>query len=247
MAGWMAHDSGRDNQASAHFDRAWELSQIVDAVELRADVAAAKAHLDLHFRRSDRAVEMAQAGRAHLARGARHPGLEARLSAMEARGLAVLGRRVESARMLSRAEAFLGRRDGDASPWVAPFDEASLASEMTHGLRAAADFAAARRAAERVLLLRDGGRLRSRALAQLALAAILLDQPHPDPVESAAYCLQVVEGTATVASSRVGRELRELRRRLQPHRAVRAIAECLDHVDAALAQRRALYDLTGGS
>lgn len=246
MAGWMAHDSGRDADAARHFDRAWELAHVGDAVELRADVATAKAHLELHLGRAADAVETARAGRSQLARGRRHLGLEARLSAMEARGLAAQGRRAESARTLHQAAAALSTHDGDTTPWVALFDEAALASETARGLHAAGDLAAAREAADRVLALRQADRPRSRALAQLSLASILLDQQKPNPVEAASLCLRVIEGTATVASARIGRELRSLLRRLDSYRSVREVADCLAYLEAVVAQRRALYELAGG-
>lgn len=228
MAGWMAHDSGRDDMARAHLDRAWELARVGRDAELQGDVAAARAHLDLHAGDPAAAIAIARHGRSVLARGPRHPGLVARLYAMEARGHAALGRGRQAARLFLHAEAALGAQNGDSSPWVPPFDEGSLASETARGLHLAGDFVGARRAAERVLELRQGDRARSRAFALLSLAQTLLCQRRPDPVEACALARRVVDEAAAVASARIGQQLREIQQLLGPHRHVATVAEYLE-------------------
>jgi transcriptional regulator with XRE-family HTH domain len=228
MAGWMAHDSGRDDLARAHFDRAWDLAQAGQSATLRGDVAAAQAHLDLHAGQPAAALASARRGLAELVRGPHHAGLEARLYAMEARGLAELGRRSQSARLFLRAETALTGRVDEPTEWVAPFDEASLASETAHGLFAAGDYVGARRSAERVIELRQGDRARSRAFALLSLAQTLLSQPRPEFLEASALAKRVAEEAGTVASVRIGRQLQEIRRLLEPHRGIAEIAEFLE-------------------
>jgi hypothetical protein len=228
MAGWMAHDCGREDMARAHFDRAWELAQVAQAAELQGGVAAARAHLDLYVGDSAGAVATARHGRSLLARGPRHPGLVARLYAMEARGHAALGRGRQAARLFVQAEVTLGAQNGDTSPWVSPFDEASLASEAARGLHAARDFLGARRAAERVLELRRGDRARSRAFAMLSLAQTLLCQPRPELVEACSLARRVADEAAAVASARIGQQLHEIHRLLEPHRHVAMVAEYLE-------------------
>jgi transcriptional regulator with XRE-family HTH domain len=236
MAGWMAHDSGDDKMAQTHFDRAWQLVLVVNAPDLRGGIAAARSHLELHLGRPANALEIARQGRQRLAVGVRHPGLLSRLYAMEGRGLAALGRRRESIRTFNEAEGALAGRDGcgEGSSWVAPFDEASLAGEMSQGLQAIGDFSAARRAAERVIELRQRDRARSRAFAQLSLAKILLTQPRPEPVHACALALEVIEEAATVASARIGHQLRRVGDMLESHRSIREVSEALGHVETGL-------------
>jgi transcriptional regulator with XRE-family HTH domain len=228
MAGWMAHDSGRDEMARAHFDRAWELAQAGQAVELLGDIAAARAHLDLHLGRPASAIAMARRGRAEIARAAYHPALVARLYAMEARGHAALGRGQEAARLFGYAENALGGRESDASAWVAPFDEASLASEVARGLHVVGDFIRARRAAERVIELRQDDRARSRAFAFLSIAQTLLCQPRPELLEACALARRVADQAAPIASTRVSQQLQEVRLLLEPHRPIPEISEFLE-------------------
>jgi hypothetical protein len=228
MAGWMAHDSGRDEVARAHFDRAWELAHAGQAVELLGDIAAARAHLELHLASPAAAIAMARRGRAEIARAAHHPALVARLYAMEARGHAALGRGQEAARLFSHAENALGGRESDASAWVAPFDEASLASEVARGLRVVGDFMNARRAAERVIELREDDRARSRAFAFLSLAQTLLCQPRPELLEACALARRVADQAASVASVRISQQLQEVRLLLEPHRPVPEIGQFLE-------------------
>jgi transcriptional regulator with XRE-family HTH domain len=233
MAGWMAHDTGRDTTARAHFDRAWLLAQVGNAKESQGDIAAARAHLELHLGDPQEAVRTARKGRADLAGRPRHPGLLARLHAMEARGLAVLGGpKHECVRLLHAAEVVLGHPADEPSPWTAPFDEASLASEAAWTLHSIRDFSAARRAAERVIELRQRDRARSRAFAQLALALILISQPRPEPIEACAVGLKVIEESAAVSSVRINRHLMQLRRKLERYRMIRDVAEFLLVFDA---------------
>jgi hypothetical protein len=147
---------------------------------------------------------------------------------MEARGHAALGRGQEAARLFGHAENALGGRERDVSAWVAPFDEASLASEVARGLHAVGDFMPARRAAERVIELRQDDRARSRAFAFLSLAQTLLCQPRPELLEACALARRVAGRSASIASARISQQLRDVRLLLEPHRPIPEIGEFLE-------------------
>ncbi|MCX4573472.1 hypothetical protein OHB41_09820 [Streptomyces sp. NBC_01571] len=108
MAAWMAHDAGRDDMASGHFDRALRLAQSLTDVTAGANVLAGMSHLALQTDQIDAAAELARSGLARLATGSPVPTLAARLYAMEARALAQLNAEREAQRKLDSAREALG-------------------------------------------------------------------------------------------------------------------------------------------
>ncbi len=236
MAGWMAHDAGRDALAGQHFDRALGLAALGGDQQLGAQVLTSQSHLALHLREPEQAMALARAGQAKLEVGPGNPELAARLLAMEARALAGVGEATACARTLGRAEAALsGGFSQAASPWVSRFDEASLASEAARCLRQLGDLDAARRHAERVVALRSGGRARSRAFGQLILAGVLVEQHELDG--ACAVGCEIVGGTQALGSVLVVQQLDGLRGLLEPYRSVRVVAEFLDYLRGALRER----------
>lgn len=220
MAGWMAYEAGRGDESRSHFERAWDLAHGAHAPQIQADVAAGKAHLELQLGDPGAAINSARQGRECLAKAPTVPGLLARLHLMQARGEAALGCTRECVLSLTHAECAMAASDGEASPWVAPFDEASLAGEMALALYQVGDYPGALRESERVLELRSADRARSRAFAQLSLARTLLSQQRPDPIRASAVAHQVLEVVGAVASSRIRKELQQLQRLIQPYQSV---------------------------
>jgi ADP-ribose pyrophosphatase YjhB (NUDIX family)/transcriptional regulator with XRE-family HTH domain len=229
MAGWMAHDGGQDLLARQHFDRAMHLSELGGDRQLGAHVRTSLSHLQHHLGEPQEAIRFARDGQRKLGDRRGNPELAARLLAMEARGRAALGESAECARILIDAEKMLGHELIEApSPWVSRFDEASLASEAARCLRQLGDLQAARRQAERVVALRSEERARSRAFGQLTLATILVEQGELDTACAVGY--QAVDGTRAVGSFLVIQQLYDVRRLLEPHRSVRAVAEFLAYL-----------------
>ena len=85
MAGWMAHDAGRDDRAYSHFLRAFHLSKAGQDRQLGVHVLASLSHLAHHRADPHGAIRFAQAGESALAASPRNPELAARLLAMRAR------------------------------------------------------------------------------------------------------------------------------------------------------------------
>ncbi|HZV50602.1 MAG TPA: helix-turn-helix transcriptional regulator [Candidatus Dormibacteraeota bacterium] len=243
MAGWMAHDAGRQSVAATHFEQAGHLARAGDVEDLAGDIDAAQAHLALYLGKPADALAIAERGRQHASRAPRHSGLVARLLAMEACAAAALGRKVEAVRLLHRSESELGRAEDDPSPLVSPYDEASLASEMARCLYLLGDHVAARQAAEHVLALRPSDRTRSRAFAQLSLALIAMAGPQPDVVEASTIGIEVLGASMALASVRVLHQLDELHRLLTPHRAVHEVADFLQRLEATLPRMKITYQL----
>lgn len=104
MAGWMAHDTGHNQRASAHFAKALSLAKAGEDQALGANIMASMSHLALQTGHPDKAMSLAGAGRDHVTGGPRVPTLVARLHAMEARALAQLGNGDGARRALAEAQ-----------------------------------------------------------------------------------------------------------------------------------------------
>src|SRR5262249_26081564 len=88
MAGWMAHDAGRDQTAEQHFARSLDLVKIGGDRQLGVHVLASMSNLAHHRGRPADAIQLARRGQEALSRGPQQSELEARLLAMQARGFA---------------------------------------------------------------------------------------------------------------------------------------------------------------
>jgi hypothetical protein len=115
-----------------------------------------------------------------------------------------------------------------ASPWVSPFDRASLASEASQCMQQLQQLPAARQQSEQVISLRSSSHARSRAFGQLRLASILVSQgeiEHACAVSDAALA-----SSDRLSSGRVTELLYSLHAQLTPH----ASAPDAEHVVQAL-------------
>jgi 8-oxo-dGTP pyrophosphatase MutT (NUDIX family) len=214
----MAHDAGRDASAKRHFGRALALVQIGGDHQLTAHILGSMSHLASYLGAPDEAVALARQGQAALHAGPANPALEARMFALEARGVA--GKDPadpsECARLLLRAEQALEDIPAaSVSTWVSHFDEGSLASETTRCLRQLGDLEQARQQAERIISLRPGHRTRSRAFGQLALASVLIAQQEPD--RACEIASDVLDATQSLGSYLVISQLIQLQRQLEPY------------------------------
>ena len=241
MAGWMAHDAGQDAAAWQHFHRSHQLASVGNDLQLDVHILASLSHLAHHVGRTDDAIQFAQRGRDLLAGGPRLPELEARLLAMQARGLAALQQPKESAQLLIQAEQALTLSPvEEPSPWVSRFDEGSLASEAARCLRQLGHLRQAQEQAERIIALRPGDRTRSRAFGQLLLVTVLVAQGKPD--EACALAQAVLEATQQLGSYLVISQLLDLKQLLEPYRASsKAVAALLPSLEEALRERLWLY------
>ena len=209
IAGWMAHDSGKDLQAQRHFDQAFRLASASGNAALAGNVCASMSHLAGQLGQADDAVRIAEEGlrRAMLADGTTR--LTARLHAMKARGLALSDDHRGCTGALEQATEVL-TAVGEETPaeWIAGFDQASLASEAALCLRKLGRLREAEEYARLVIRLRSDDRVRSRAFGQLILARVLLETGR---VEEAAEVGQMTcEVAPNLTSARVRTQLERL-------------------------------------
>ena len=241
MAGWMAHDAGRDASARQHFTQALHLTTVGDDAQLRVHILASMSHLALHQGQPEQAIRYTRQGQEALG-AVSVPGVAAQLLAMEARGLATLPQPELGAcgRALLQAEHVLDKEPGEQpSPWISRFDEGSLASEAARCLRQLGQLNAAARQAERIIELRPGSHARSRAFGQLLLASVLIAQGEPE--QACALAQQVLDATQPLSSYLVLQQLHELAGLLGPFQANRHVAIFVAGLNDALRQRLSLY------
>lgn len=237
MAGWMAHDCGHDRLAQQHFERASVMAVAGRDRQLAAHIFGSLSHLSHHLRRPKAAIAYARQGQKQLTVFGRHPGLEARLLALQARGHAATGDSAACLDDLRRTERVLASSPaGTASPWASSYDEASLAVDTARCLHQIGHFGAARTQVEQVIRLRPPDRVRSRALAQLILVSILIAQHRPE--EACGVARQALDATTTLGSVQVFRQLEALGDRLESYRGSRPVDDFVRCLRAELTARR---------
>ncbi|MBC7269994.1 MAG: helix-turn-helix transcriptional regulator [Dietzia sp.] len=242
MAGWMAHDGGRDSDAVGHFGRALALAQTGGDLPLAAHVAASLSHIVLQGDDAPGAARWAQTGLNLAGRGPRIPVLASRLHTMQARAMAAGNQNTAAHRALDQA-----RRDFDASadnrhPWLSPFDLGRLASEAALVLVDLGEYDEALAAAEEAVALRDDGRARSLALARITLAHIHVRRGDLDAALDVGHDLLAT--SPTLGSVRVVQQLDDVRALLEPHRSHGPVREYLVRFgDARRARMLLLADL----
>jgi tetratricopeptide (TPR) repeat protein len=223
--------------AEQHFQRALGRAQIGRDSHLGADICASLSHLAHHAKRPDRAMAYARQGHAQLESGSPHPGLEARLLAMQARSHAVDRDHDRCIEQLRHAERVLATAPSVApSPWASTFDDASLAAEAARCLRHLGQLGAARRQAAKVVALRPPERIRSRAFAQLMLVSILIAQGRPD--EACAIAHEVLSQTRALGSMLVVQQLETLGHQLAPFERNTNVAAFIAVLHDELRERR---------
>ncbi|MCT9931454.1 hypothetical protein N5079_14635 [Planotetraspora sp. A-T 1434] len=243
MAGWMAHDAGRDDTAGRHFSRALDLVAVGGDRQLEAHILGSMSHLAQHRGRATDAVRLARRG-TEMLRSTRTSAaaMEARLLTMAARSFASLGDSTQCASLLLQAERTL-EREQRPSPWIGPFDEGSLALDAARSMLALGRLGEARQQSDRAVALRSGDRTRSRALAQLVLAKVLLAEGSPE--EACGVTKSVIDDTCSLSSLVVTRQLADLQVLLAAYRGEEIVADFLAALDEALKERRWLYQWGG--
>ncbi|MGW7517826.1 hypothetical protein ACWGJ2_19785 [Streptomyces sp. NPDC054796] len=248
MAGWMAHDAGLDEVASSHFSRALRLGQSVADTSVAANIKIGMSHLALQSSRAGEAAELARSGIDDMASAPPMPVLSARLCAMQARALGQMGEASGARRALEGAEEYLRAGEPSAAPsWVAPFDEAALASESASTLLDLGLLSQAEQEAERALSLRDATRARSRAFGQMTLAQVLIARGQVDAACTVGH--EVLGACQSLGSHRISRRMTELGASLAPFgdsRSVRALVDRMAEVEGHRTLLLASLTLPGG-
>ncbi|WP_381565644.1 hypothetical protein [Streptomyces eurythermus] len=224
--GWLAHDSGRFDDARSHYAEALATARMTGDAGLEAHAFCNTAFLARDAGRPREAVRAAQAAQ----RAARPLGSDRLLSLLalrEAGGWAGLADRTGCERALARAQALFERGRADADPeWMSFYGEAELAGLEAQCWSALGDWRRASRQARRAAQAQDPHFTRNIALYTAELADDLAREGRPD--EAAEAGLRVLALLDQVQSSRIQGMLAGTARVLLPHRRASGVAEFLD-------------------
>ncbi|OKK07707.1 transcriptional regulator [Streptomyces sp. CB03234] len=223
--GWLAHDSGRLEDARSHYAEALATARVAGDPALEAHAfsnASFLARDEGRFREAVRAAQAGQRAGKHLS-SAR---LLSLLTLREAGGWAGLGDRAACEEALGRAHTLFGRGPGDADPeWMSFFGEPELEALEAQCWSALGDWSRAARHAHRATVLQDPHFTRNLALYRVQLAADLARGGSPE--EAAAAGERVLDLLDDVQSGRIRALLAETVALLAPHRDSAAVTAFL--------------------
>ncbi|MGW9025059.1 hypothetical protein ACWGQ5_12660 [Streptomyces sp. NPDC055722] len=224
--GWLAHDSGRFDDARSHYAEALATARMSGDPALEAHAFCNTAFLARDAGRPREAVRAAQAAQ----RAARPLGsnrLMSLLALREAGGWAGLADRSGCEQALVRAQALFERGTSDADPeWMTFYGEAELEGLEAQCWSTLGDWPRAARHARRAAHLQDPHFSRNIALYTAELADDLARGGRPD--EAAQAGQRVIDLLGEVQSSRIQTMLAGTARVLLPHRRTSGVSAFLD-------------------
>ncbi|WP_199836136.1 hypothetical protein [Streptomyces sp. TP-A0356] len=224
--GWLAHDSGRFDDARSHYAEALATARMAGDPALEAHAFCNTAFLARDAGRPREAVRAAQAAQ----RAARPLGshrLMSLLALREAGGWAGLADRAGCEQALARAQALFERGATDSDPeWMTFYGEAELEGLEAQCWSTLGDWPRAARHARRAAQLQDPHFTRNIALYTAELADDLARGGRPD--EAATAGERVLDLLDQVQSSRIQTMLAGTARVLLPHRRAAGVSAFLD-------------------
>lgn len=224
--GWLAHDSGRFDDARSHYAEALATARVTGDPGLEAHAFCNMAFLARDAGRPREAVRAAQAAQ-RAARPLGSARLMSLLALREAGGWAGLADRVGCEQALARAQAFFGRGPSDADPeWMSFYGEAELEGLEAQCWSTLGDWPRAARHARRAADSQDPHFTRNLALYSAELADDLARGGRPD--EAAGAGLRVLDLLGEVQSSRIHTMLAGTARVLLPHRRASGVSAFLE-------------------
>ncbi|WP_369366865.1 hypothetical protein AB5L52_27900 [Streptomyces sp. CG4] len=224
--GWLAHDSGRFDDARSHYAEALATARMTGDPALEAHAFCNTAFLARDAGRPREAVRAAQAAQ-RAARPLGSARLMSLLALREAGGWAGLADRTGCEQALARAQALFVRGRSDADPeWMSFYGEAELEGLEAQCWSTLGDWRRASQHARRAAHLQDPHFTRNIALYTAELADDLAREGRPD--EAAAAGLRVLSLLDQVQSSRIQGMLAGTARVLLPHRRASGVSEFLD-------------------
>ncbi|WP_190178369.1 hypothetical protein [Streptomyces naganishii] len=224
--GWLAHDSGRFDDARSHYSEALATARTTGDPALEAHAFCNMAFLARDAGRPREAVRAAQAAR-RAGAGLGSDRLMSLLALREAGGWAGLADRTGCEQALTRAQALFERGCSDADPeWMSFYGEAELEGLEAQCWSTLGDWPRAARHARRAARLQDPHFTRNTALYTAELADDLARGGRPD--EAADAGMRVLDLLDQVQSSRIQAMLAGTARVLLPHRRASGVSEFLD-------------------
>ncbi|MCX4969534.1 tetratricopeptide repeat protein [Streptomyces sp. NBC_00654] len=223
--GWLAHDSGRFEDARSHYAEALATARLAGDSALEAHAFCNASFLARDTGRPREAVRAAEAGQ-RAARALGSPRLLALLALREAGGRAGLGDRTGCDRAIGRARAAFERGPAAADPeWMTFFRDAELELLEAQCWSTLGDWSRAARHGRRAVALQDAHFTRNLALYRAQLTGDLARWGLAD--EAAATGHQVLDLLDRVQSSRIRGMLAGAARVLEPRSGAAGVAAFL--------------------
>ncbi|MCX4731927.1 tetratricopeptide repeat protein [Streptomyces sp. NBC_01363] len=224
--GWLAHDSGRFEDARSHYAEALATARVAGDPALEAHAFCNTSFLARDTGRPRESVRAAEAGQ-RAAQPLGSPRLLALLALREAGGRAGLGDRTGCERALGRAHTAFGRGPCDADPeWMTFFREAELEMLEAQCWSALGDWSRAARHARRATRLQDPHFTRNLALYRAELTWDLARAGRAAEAATAGH--RVLDLLDRVQSTRIRAMLAEAVGVLMPQRGVAEVGEFLE-------------------
>ncbi|AZQ34969.1 hypothetical protein EJ357_16945 [Streptomyces cyaneochromogenes] len=224
--GWLAHDSGRFDDARSHYAEALATARMAGDAGLEAHAFCNTSFLARDAGRPREAVRAAQAAQ-RVARPLGSSRLMSLLALREAGGWAGLADRTGCEQALVRAQALFERGSSDSDPeWMSFYGEAELEVLEAQCWSTLGNWRRAARHAGRAAQLQDPHFTRNIALYTAELADDLARGGRPD--EAAAAGMRVLDLLDQVQSSRVQTMLAGTARVLLPHRRASGVSAFLE-------------------
>ncbi|WP_210591170.1 hypothetical protein [Streptomyces sp. GESEQ-35] len=224
--GWLAHDSGRFDDARSHYAEALATARLSGDPGLEAHAFCNTAFLARDAGRPREALRAAQAAQ-RVARPLGSARLMSLLALREAGGWAGLADRTGCEQALARAHALYDRGTSDIDPeWMSFYGEAELEGLEAQCWSTLGDWPRAARHARRAAHLQDPHFTRNIALYTAELADDLARGGHPD--EAALAGMRVLDLLNEVQSSRIQTMLAGTARVLLPHRRASEVSAFLE-------------------
>ncbi|MEU1492683.1 tetratricopeptide repeat protein [Streptomyces sp. NPDC005776] len=212
--GWLAHDSGRFDDARSHYAEALATARLAGDPALEAHAFCNASFLARDTGRPRESVRAAEAGQ-RAARPLGSPRLLALLALREAGGRAGLGDRTGCEQALGRAHTAFGKGPSAADPeWMTFFREAELEMLEAQCWSALGDWSRAARHARRATRLQDPHFTRNLALYRAELTWDLARAGLME--EAAATGHRVIDLLDQVQSSRIRSMLADAATVLRP-------------------------------
>ncbi|MFJ8669099.1 tetratricopeptide repeat protein [Streptomyces sp. NPDC093600] len=203
--GWLAHDSGRLDDARSHYAEALATARVAGDPALEAHAFCNTSFLARDAGRYREAVRAAQAG-LRAAQPLNSARLLSLLTLREAGAWAGLGDRAACEQALGRAHGLFARGPVDSDPeWMSFFGEPELEALEAQCWSALGEWARAARHAHRATVLQNPHFARNLALYRAQLASDLAHAGRRE--EAAEEAKRVVDALGEVQSSRIRRML----------------------------------------
>ncbi|WP_155054764.1 hypothetical protein [Streptomyces blattellae] len=224
--GWLAHDSGRFDDARSHYAEALATARMSGDPGLEAHAFCNTAFLARDAGRPREALRAAQAAQ-RVARPLGSARLMSLLALREAGGWAGLADRTGCERSLARAQALYERGPSAGDPeWMSFYGEAELEGLEAQCWSTLGDWPRAARHARRAAQLQNPHFTRNIALYTAELADDLARGGYPD--EAALAGMRVLDLLGEVQSSRIQTMLAGTARVLLPHRRASEVSAFLE-------------------